>query len=429
MASTEWAKRTVLALHALGKRRHGALSRAEEEANVSHSYLRQRRRAGTIDLRKMYALLEALGAHPARFFRQLFPTHEQGYRMYVDVPESPPPEIIARARRRLASTKEGSIPRGHIEGLDASRFEQPEDAIDGTIAALPYVDHSDVALTLGVWASAQRAQANFDDATHALIAGLAIAEERNDFPAQGVLLRRLACVVSDHGDAKGALALATLATDRHAQSGDSASVGRSMVDRGAYLFHLEAYAEAIAIVERALTLLSSTDMLFQVTARQYLSISHNAIGSTTEARRYIQEARSFADGLSITTRTKLIWLEGLIEAQCGESEHGERALEYVVSTFTGIHYGEAALATIDLAEIQLEAKKHRSAFESAHRILPLITLLGVRHPVVRSAELVLLELARQGIEGMSDEIISDLRTLLGGLKREKRAWCSLRTTC
>lgn len=427
MNNSEWAKRTVLALHALGKRKHGGLSRAEEEAKVGQSYLRQRKHAGTIDLRKMFALLEAFGEHPARFFKQVFPAHELGYRTYVDVPESPAPEIIATAYRRLASTEEGSIARSHLEALDALRFEKPLTTLDSATVALSFVAHVDVPFALGVWASAQRQLAYFEDATHALVAGLTIAKERGDLSAEGNLLRRLSYIIADAGQYGDAVAVATLATDALAQAGNRPAIGKSMVDRSAWMFYLDRFEDVVAMVDRAIPLLAEDDSLYQVTARQYLSISHNALGDPTKASRYIREAWSFAGNLSTTTKSKLAWLEALIDAGQGAFELSEQRLCRVVSTLAGIHCGEAALATVDLAEVQLRAGKPKSAFESTQRILPFITPLGVRHIVVRSAELVLVDLARHGTRGMSDQVLTDLRTLLGKAKREHREWRSLKT--
>jgi hypothetical protein len=97
----------------------------------------------------------------------------------------------------------------------------------------------------------------------------------------------------------------------------------------------------------------------------------------------------------------------------------------VTTVFAAIHAGERALATIDLAEVQLKAGKPAAAYFSALAILPLITPLGARHRIVRAAEHALRELASRGASAMTAGLLTHLRGLVESIRRERHLWRSL----
>lgn len=425
MASEDWAKRVVSALHALGKRHHGGLSHAERCAKVSQSYIRRRKNAGTIDLTKMMAVLQALGEHPARFFRRVFPEGKAEAHV-VDVPTGPEPEIVDRANDRIKSARPGSIPRLHLMELDTLRYDEPQKAADRTLAALEFVDTQDVSFALGIWASSQRMLMNIEDATHALLAGLKIADTSQDLRARGDLLQRLATVVSDCGEHAEALTLATQATDAHARAGDLEAVGQTLVDRGEWLLYLGRFKESIAMHRQALPLLARNDDIHRVTAWQDIGLCFHAQGSFEEAAHALREAWRSADSIGILNQSKLAWLEAVIDFSLGDHEKSEEKLCDVVVTFSGIHLGEAALATVDLAEVQLAAGKLIASYASAQAILPFITKLSAQNRVVKAAEHILADLARQGEAAITVQVVGNLRELLGDLKKERHLWRSLR---
>ena len=425
MVSDEWAQRAVSALHALGKRRFGALAEAEKTAQLFPSYVRKRKEAGTIDLRKMMAILEALGTHPGRFFRRIFP--ESSLESYwVERPDSPPPEIIQRAQDRLNSTRAASIPRLHLTELDTLRYDAPQKTANRALEALEFVDVQDVPFALGVWASSQRMLMNLDEATHALLAGLDIADDRQDFGARGDLLQRLATVVSDNGDYALALTLATSATDAHARIGDREAVGQTLVDRGEWLLYLEQYKESITLHRQALPLLAPNDDIHRVTAWLDIGLSHQGMGELEKARSSLREAWKYADSIGLLNQSKLRWFEAVIDLSLGKLTESEEKLYRVTVALSDIHRGEAALATVDLAEVQLRAGKPESALRSVQAILPLLTILHAKNRVVLAAEKALAQLARQGAMALTADAVGTIRAILTRLKRERHLWRSLR---
>ena len=425
MASEEWSKRVVSALHALGKRRFGALTEAERKAQVFPSYVRKRKDAGTIDLRKMLAVLEAFNEHPARFFRRVFPNRENDYRTFIEPPTGPQPDIIEQAQRRMASSSPSSIPRSHLEELDRLRYDEPERAKQGVVSALDFVSHDDVAFALGVWASAQRMLLNLSEAGHGLHAGLDIADSKKDLLARGDLLQRLACVVADNGMYAEALALATGSTDARARTGDLHAVGRSLVSRGEWLYYLEHYEESIAMHRQALPLLAPFDHIHKATVWQDTALCLRAQGNHEEASKALQHAWAFAEAIGKLNRSKLLWLDAVIDCDRQAFDLGEEKLLAVVKTLSTLHRGEAALATVDLVETQILSGKTSLACQSARTILPLITTLSAKNPVIRSVETVLLGMARIGEAQVTIEHAEALRTAVGSLKGERHLWRSL----
>ena len=421
MASKEWAQRIVSALHALGKRTHGGLSRAERDANVAASYIRRRKYAGTIDLAKMMALLEALDEHPGRFFRQVFPLTEIPTD-FMEPPNSAPPAVLGQAQARLNSTRPGSIPRSHLTQLDALRTDEPWHVAEGVEAALPHIEHDDVPYALGVWASAQRLLLALDDATHALLTALLWAQ---DLESRGDLLQRLARVVSDTGNYAHSLEISCIATDTYARAGNVSRVGQTLVDRGERHFYLNEYHAAIALHAEACPLLAETDFTHRATTWQGRALCYQALGQLEEAQKCISAAQTYANQLGTTNRTKLLWLEATIDCSRGELSASEGKLISVVEIFRKIHLGETALASIDLAHVQLIAGKAKDAHASAASILPLLTPLSGRNAIVRAAESYLVELARHGASRMTTESITKLRGIVERLQRERHSWRSL----
>ena len=162
----------------------------------------------------------------------------------------------------------------------------------------------------------------------------------------------------------------------------------------------------------------------RASCRHALSYCHLALGEFDQAASHAEFAALDTAYLEPLFLGKLTWLHAVIAFKQAEYDRSESLLREVVTTFTDIHRGEAALATIDLAEVQLAANKPADAYASAQAILPLITPLGARNKVVRSAEVILTDLARRGASGMHMQVVEKLRDLVKRAKRE-RQWRSL----
>lgn len=426
MGYRDWSKRIVGALHTFAKRQHGALTQAERAVAVVPGYVRRRVDAGTIDLRKLLGIVESLGGTPERFFRQVFPANLNDVRLYLDPLTGDPPAILEHARQRLASTRPASILRSYIANLDLLRYERPAHALSKSAEAIEHLAPEDIPFTLGVWASSQRLLLEFDSGLHAIALGLEVAAEREDHASFGDLLRRLTYLVADtRGSYHEALALSRDAMERFVLAGDIDSVGRTLVDRGAWLYYLERYHDAIEAQERALSLLPESDRRHRFGALQGLGLYYQALGELETAGVYSERALAEGKGLGVLLRGKQVWLQAVIHFEQGELDRAEALLKEVVLLHQDVHRGDAALAATDLAEVQLKAGKPSAAYDSVQAVLPLLTPIGSRSRIVRAAELILADLAGRGASGMQHHAVDALRQVLRDAKQERHLWRSL----
>ena len=238
-------------------------------------------------------------------------------------------------------------------------------------------------------------------------------------------MQRTASVVGDDGKYGMAFAISREATDRHLIAGDLVAVARTFVDRGMWLYYLERYREAIVMQERALSQLPASEQRHRFTALQGLGLYYQALGNFDRAQHYAQQAQASVVGLGSVIEAKQRWLYASIYFDQGAFDEAETLLQNVVTVFAEIHAGDAALASIDLAEVQLKAGRPADAYSSAQAILPLITPLGAQNRIVRAAEHMLCELASRGAEAVTESAVNQLRTLVERIRRERRLWRSL----
>lgn len=254
-----------------------------------------------------------------------------------------------------------------------------------------------------------------------------MAEEHKDHRVFGDLLLRLAYIAGDSGEFDEAHFLAREATDHFVRAGDIGGVGRSLVDRGLWLCYLTYYHETIALHEQAIKLLPAVEVRNRATVLHTLGFCHMHLGDHKLASAYLEEALQASDGLGALVHGKVRWLQASLHFNKAAYKSCEEVLLDVVAKLRQVHAGEAALATIDLAEAQLMAGHPASAYASAHAILPLITTLGGQNRIVRSAESVLADLKRRGEAQMTVETVRSLREIVQEIQGERHLWRSLRT--
>lgn len=419
-----WTAKILSQIHEKG-RKCRRISHAERAIGVSSGYLRKRVAAGTIDLEKLLGLMEDMALHPARFFRQVFPTSGENVLTLIDPPQGPPPAIIERAWARLLEANGETVSHDYLKELDRRRYEEPKRTALALEDALDRCKASDLPFLLGVWASTQRILLNIDKATHAILTAFAIAVELGDSRSYGDLLRRLSYVIAERGENRTAFILAKEASDVYLIAGDLVAVGRTLVDRGMWHFYLSELDTAITMQERALELLPKDDHAHRLGALQGLGLYYQERGEYKKAAGYAEAARTNAVHLSPWFQAKLAWLEAGIAQGLGNLETSEHFLKHVVDTFRTLHIGQAALAIVDIVEIQLTNHRFGDAYRSATSILPLIGPLSSRNRLVAAIETELTALIRDGAKAMQILQVEHVRQAVQNLKRERRIWRSL----
>ncbi len=422
-----WTSQVLSSLHRKGRERRGVIRAAERSIGVADGYFRKRRAIGSMELSKLMGMLEAMELHPARFFRQAFP-ERNGVRSLIDPPKGKRPEIVSRAEARRGQNVRPTIFRDHLHQLDSLKYADPEKAARATENALDFVNESDVPLLLGVWASAQRLLIELDPATHAIWYACSLARELGQEQVYGDLLQRLAFVVADKGSYETAHAVSQEATDVWLTVGDLAGVGRSLVDRGIWSYHLGRVAIAERFSRQALAHLPADDFRNRCAALQILGTCARDADDLPRAEEYLAEALGLAGALEPLGMGKLRWFEALVKADSGKSAEAVEILSAVVELFRPIHRGEAALVAVDLVRLLLENGRRAEALSAVQAIVPLLSRHASRNAIVRAAETTLVELIRGGSAGLTLHHVEVLQGALERIQRERHLWRSLEVT-
>ncbi len=161
----------------------------------------------------------------------------------------------------------------------------------------------------------------------------------------------------------------------HRQAGRAHQAGRALVQKCMTLYWLERYIETLTAGEEATTLL---DVERERTAQLSLLCIKGA--ALIELRRYGEARAAAAElrqllGANPEERLLLacVWLEGLIEANQNPSPSAEETLRNVRQRYLeGSFCYDAALVTLDLAELHLRLGRTEALDQLAQEMLPIL---------------------------------------------------------
>ncbi len=398
----------------------GSLSRIRKAARVGKNYFRElglRLEAGAergFDLAVLLRALAALGRDRRDFFTDLYGPPDPIARLRTETARlGEPLLIVTRARQALAG--ENDCPREEtlpFDGagfpdarkLDDHRFKDPRQTLGLIAGALEMVaaglsPRRGALPLLAVWGSARRMVFDqpgaLEEAQQALVTAYELAEPSGDPALLGDLLQRIAYVVGDRGDRERALELTDRALVQHTTACHRRGVGRSLVDRGMWLYYLGNPRQAITAQKAALEHLPEDERRNRFSALQGLGLYYQSLGETEQARRYASLAGEAVDGLGAWFRGKLLWLWASINMADGAHQQAERYLQDVVTIFKQVNPIESAVATTELVRLQLEHGKPADAYEAARKAVELIGPLKGNRLAVGAIE----ELSRCGYAG------------------------------
>ncbi len=370
----------------------------------------------------MIAVLDHLDLNPVTFVRR-----EVGEDDGLDLDPMPgePPPLVTKARERLAAgKKEGTLGSDYLELLDKERYEKAEWVTQQALWAVNHIKLPLLPRLLGVAGSTYRMQFLLREACHTLLAGLTLARERHNPLAEANLLQRLAYVVADDGDHAQALRLAEESAWRFLRHGDRAGMGTALVDQGMWLYYLDRSAEAIEVQKMALEMLPKTMLRSRCTAFQGLALYYRRQGDLPQAMEYASRAGEMAQGLPRWLSSRLAWLQGEISEEMGDLGAAETVLSEVVEVFHELHLAEAAVATCDLARIQLLQGRPTAAYETTRSMLVLLEPL--RHERIVSAAIA--ELIREGRQGLTLALVEQVKARIQALRKDPEAWAALKSS-
>ncbi|MCP4249048.1 MAG: tetratricopeptide repeat protein, partial [bacterium] len=224
---------------------------------------------------------------------------------------------------------------------------------------------------------------------------------------------------ADRGERRWALALTDLAIVRHATGCHHRGIARSLVDRGMWLYYLGEPRQAIEAQQAALEQLPEDEQRNRFSALQNLGLCYQGLGETRQAWRCANLAVELVDGLGDWLRGKLLWLMAFLRLDEGEDQQAEELLREVIVLFKPIHPIESAVATTDLARLQLHNRRPADAYETARNAVYLSGALKKNRIAAAAIE----DLCRYGYagRGLTVEVIDGIaRTIRKGWERQKR---------
>ncbi len=401
-------------------RGRGSIRAVERAAGHGEGWWQHRVESGNITIHQLLEVLEHLGLDAVGFVRRALGAEGA---LELDRPRGKPPEIIGKAWDRARSGVEGSgVGAPFLDTLDQQRYRDPGEVVKLALWAVDHVELDLLPRLLGVTGSAWRLMILLDEATHAIHAGIEIAQERGDQPAVGNLLQRLSYVVADRGDRAEALRLAERAAMINLRSGDQFALGKALVAQGIWLYYLGRSEEAIETQKSALDQLQPGPSRPRCAAFQCMGGAQQQLGNLDAALENVIAAQEAAVGNEDWAKAKLLWLRARIHGDLEELDQAASLLGEVVAMFRELHYGETALATCELVRIQLLLGRPADSYRTATSMRALLDPL--HHNQIISAAIA--DLLRSGRAGLTLGLIERVMARIEVERQRNQVWRSLR---
>ncbi len=317
--------------------------------------------------------------------------------------------------------------RAWLDRIDQLRYEDPQTALDLLLPELDQVSPRLHPLYFGVYGSTWRnlagrgaqIESGLSLAHQLIVFGQWIAAERGDSAAEANLELRLSYVLADRGSYAEALSRAEHANAIYEREGDVAGRGKALVDQGRYLYYLGRRHEALRAYSAALRLLPKREKSYRCSAYHASGVCHLDLGRPREALRYARLAEPLVPSPAFEARLR--WFQAKIHAGLEEYPRAETCLVVAIDILRRLHYGDAALAAVELVKVQLLQRRSDAAWRTAVTVRELVIPLS-RNRIVSAA---LLELLRGGRAALTLRRVEAVRAQI--LKaRERQDWCSLR---
>lgn len=400
-------------------RGYGSISKLERALGEQTGWWHYRRQQGDLHLQDLLAILDHLGLHPIAFLRRHLSTGEG---LDLDRPQGEPPPIVEKAWDRVIQEQEApGVGESFLEALDDQRYHQPAEVVQMAESALPLVETSQVPRLLGILGSAYRVRLRLQEAAHIFSGAIGIAQLQNNQREVGNLLRRFSYVEQDHGHYAQALAMTERATLILFRENDQLGLAKAAVEQGLCHYYLGGHEDAAKCFDAALERLPTTASRYRCAALQTLGLIQEGLGDFKAALSSLERAERSSGKLGRRHQAKLRWLNARIQAQIGETGLAIEILWQVIETFHSEHFGEAALATCDLVQVQLRRGDLASAYLTASSMRALLEPL--RHNKIISAAIA--QLLRADKDGLSMALVARIRDEIEAQRKDLAAWSSL----
>lgn len=217
-----------------------------------------------------------------------------------------------------------------------------------------------------------------------------------DLMEEAEILQLKASFFRDQRRFQDALQAVDRAIEIFREAEDHHGEGRALIKKATVLQQAGDVEPALPLLERAATLIDpSKEPRLLLMVKQNLAYFLNEAGRAMEARKVLPEARKLAlevgGGLD---RLRILWIEGLVNRQLGQTGLAEAALRRTMAGFAEAEIGyDAALAALDLAGLYLESERHSDAQELATEMAPIFDSRDVHREAVAA-----LAMAQEAME-------------------------------
>ncbi|MCP4203703.1 MAG: hypothetical protein GY769_17435 [bacterium] len=240
----------------------------------------------------------------------------------------------------------------------------------------------------GTYAGALRVSSDYGGAESALRTARAYLEEGTGRPTEKAkYLNSLAKLLTAKRRTDESLVILTQLEAIYSKLGDFHMVGRVLLDK-AFAFGKKRKPEReIELLTRALELLDpARDPRRQLNALHNLVAALIDAGRTDEAdRNVIKLRRLYAEQGGRLSLLRFRWLEGRLAYAKSDLYEAERVFTEVRNTFIDLEIGiDAALASLELAEVLWQQGQARQAQERLKEAIPILEALAV-HPEALAA--------------------------------------------
>jgi tetratricopeptide (TPR) repeat protein len=186
------------------------------------------------------------------------------------------------------------------------------------------------------------------------------------------------------------------AIEIYREAGDHHAEGRALIKKATVLRDQGEVEDSVPLLERAASLIDpGREPRLLLLVKQNLALYLNELGRSMDARKLLPEARELAlragGGLD---RLRVLWIEGLVNRDLGQTGLAEAALRRAMAGFTEADIGyDAALVALDLADLYVQNGRVSESRELAAEMLPIFAARDVHREAVAA-----LILAQKALE-------------------------------
>jgi len=309
-------------------------------------------------------------------------------------------ERMPAARRRPAVKRDGrfhtlGVFEAALRAARRSAKDDPREAVTRAELALVLAELADAGVglidelrfdwrssALVALAYARQAGGEFRAAQAALdLAEGYLANGTGDPVERGMFWVGKAELMAELGQFEKSVELLNRAAARFHRVGDSNRQGKTLIQQGAVLQHLD-LERALKAVEAGLTMIDlEREPRAELAGRHTQAYCYNQLGEPDEAEGILDTYRYLAGRYpEFGIQASLQWLRASICLRKGQAEEGERRLREVRARYLehGRGYGlEAVLTSIDLAELLVGQRRTGQAVLVALEIFPILEVWGL----------------------------------------------------